>query len=93
MNYINVIKRELEVAWDDRKLVVVTWVPFGEDPNERPRATVYEYIKSERARDVLVVTPLSNTWADTREQSNDSATILTEVRDYAIEKIVDDEDW
>jgi hypothetical protein len=96
MNNINVTKAEIEVAWDGRKLCTVIWVPYGEDPNVRPRVSVFEYLIPDNM-DTLVVQPMSLTWLDTREVAQcPGVEAQLEVRDYAIRRIRDEiqeDDW
>lgn len=95
MNDINVISQEIEVSWDDRKLAVITWIPFGENPNERPRVSVFEYFWA-NDQDVIAIQHLSHTWDDTREKCPVTPEEFKEARWYAVEKAIDDmreESW
>ena len=97
MDHVNIIKHDLEVAWDKRTLISITWIPYG-DPNERPRVSIFEYYRGHRRLEAIVIVPLSHTWADTREPVSDPSEWRREVREYAIDKAyveleVDEEDW
>jgi hypothetical protein len=92
MDRIKVISQEIEVGYSGQKLVVVTWIPFSEDPNEFPRVTVFDYFWADRG-DIVVLHLLSHTRKDTREKVRDvHPDDFKEVRVCAASMVIDEEE-